>query len=152
MSFTCPHCGAVFVSGETCQDRFNAILSKEMEQAAYGAVHHLSVPCYMLQHNAYTREGWLEVRKLLTKFIYEGWTPARARRQNRVNADSGHRAWSFTRGAKLPEVEKIAWSRTIADVRLDTAEVYTADVRRWAESILADSEQLMGKLDEAASS
>jgi hypothetical protein len=143
MPFTCPNCGANFISDETCQDRFTLSQLKEVEQPNYYAVHHLSVPCYMLQHNVYSREGWLEVRKLLSKFIYEGWTPEMARRQNRVSADSGHRTWSFTKGAKLPGVEQIVWTYTIADVRLDTAEAYCADVRQWAEHILADSEQVI---------
>jgi len=142
MPFSCPNCGAGFTSDETCEDRFTLSQLKEIEQPAYYAVHHLSVPCYMLQHNAYSREGWLEVHKLLAKFIYEGWTPAMARRQNRVSADSGHRTWSFTKGAKLPGVEQIVWTYTLADVRLDTAEAYCADVRHWAESILSDSEHL----------
>jgi hypothetical protein len=150
MSFTCPHCRAAFPSDETCQDRFDVSQLKEIEQPAYYAVHHLSVPCYMLQHNAYSREGWIEVRKLLSKFVYGGWTPAMARRQNRANADSGHRTWSFAKGAKLPGVENIVWNYTIADVRLDTAETYCADVHHWAESILADSEQLIHKLESAA--
>jgi hypothetical protein len=150
MSFSCPQCGAVYTADETCQDRFNISQLKEIEQPAYYAVHHLSVPCYLLQHNAYSREGWIEVRKLLAKFIYDGWTPTMARRQNRVNADSGHRTWSFTKGAKLPGVENIVWSYTLAEVRLDTAEAYCADVRRWAESVLADSEQLIRQLGSAA--
>jgi hypothetical protein len=40
-------------------------------------------------------------------------------------------------------VDAIAWTRTIADVRLDTAEHYCTDVRTWAESIVRDSEELM---------
>jgi hypothetical protein len=150
MSFTCPQCGAVFTTDKACQDRFNVIQMKELEQPAYYAVHHLSVPCYMLQHNAYSREGWIQVRQLLAKFVYDGWTPAMARQHSRVNADSGHRTWSFTRGAKLLGVEDIVWSYTIAAVGLDTAESYCADVRHWAESILADSEQLVRKLKSAA--
>jgi hypothetical protein len=142
MSFLCPQCGAVFSSEESCQDRFNASQLMELEQPDRYAVHHLSVPCYMLQHNAYSREGWLEVRKLLSKFIYAGWTPAMARREARVSADSGHRTFSFTKGPKLPGVEQIVWRYTIANVRLDNAEFYCADVRHWAESILADSEYL----------
>jgi hypothetical protein len=57
--------------------------------------------------------------------------------------DSGQRTWSITRGPKLAGVESIAWTRTIADVRLDTAEHYCADVRAWAESILVDSAALV---------
>ncbi len=106
----------------------------------------------MLQHNVYSRQGWLEVRKLLGKFVYEGWTPMMARRQNRVYADSGHRNWSFTKGAKLAGVEDIAWSFTIADIRLETAERYCADVKRWAESVLTDSETLIRSVETEASS
>ena len=124
MSFTCPHCGAVLPAGESCQDRFNLSQIKEMEQPAYYIVHHLSVACYLLQHN-------------------DELTPAMARQRYGEKFDSGHRTWSVTRGAKLPGVENIAWTRTIADVRLDTAEGYCADVRRWAESVLADSEPLI---------
>ena len=66
-----------------------------------------------------------------------------ARQQNRMRFDSGHRTWSVTKGAKLPGVEAIAWTVTIADVRPDTAENYCADVRRWAEAVLSDSEPLL---------
>jgi hypothetical protein len=138
MTYTCPKCGAAFIAGETCQDRFTASQLKEIEQPVYYSVHHMSVPCYMLQHNAYSRRGWIEVYKLLIKFVREDWTPEMARRQNRVAADSGKRDWSFTKGEKLPGVEDILWQYTIADVRLDAAEHYCADVRRWAESILQD--------------
>jgi hypothetical protein len=33
----------------------------------------------------------------------------------------------------------------VADVRLDTSEHYCADVKRWAESVLADSAELVSK-------
>ena len=130
MTFSCPQCGATFASDETCQDRFNTSQLKEVEEPSYYAVHHLSVPCYMLQHNAYSREGWLAVRELLYQFIHRGLTPTMVRQQSRVKLDSGHRTWSITKGSKLPGVESIKWMHTIADVRLDTAEAYYADVRR----------------------
>lgn len=143
MPFTCPQCGAAFSADETCQDRFQVSQLAEVEHPAYYAVHHLSVPCYMLQHNVYSRDGWVCVRRLLHQFVHEGLTPQAARRQNRKTLDSGHRTWSLTRGAKLAGVEAVAWTRTVADVRLDTAEHYCADVRRWAESVLTDSEALI---------
>lgn len=104
----------------------------------------------MLQQNVYSHQGWLTVRDLLFQFVYQSLTPAVARQQNRVNFDSGHRTWSITKGAKLPGVENIAWTWTIADVRLDTAEMYYVDVRHWAKNILADAEQLIYKLENAA--
>jgi hypothetical protein len=147
MATICPQCGATLASGETCVDRFNATQIKEIENpASYYAVHHLSVPCYMLQHNAYSRGGWLAVRQLLHQFVYEGLMPAEARRQNRTTWDSGQRTWSLTKGAKLTQVDDIVWTRTIADVRIDTAEHYCADVRDWAIAVLADTAALVQAL------
>ncbi len=144
---TCPQCGAALAPGETCRDRFNEGQLKEVEQPARYAVHQLSVPCYMLQHNVYSREGWLEVRETLRQFVEEGLKPTDARRRNRIRLDSGHRAWSVTRGPKLAGVEQIHWTFTVADLRLDTPEHYCADVKRWAQSVLADSAALVrGKL------
>ena len=143
MSITYPHCGALQAEGETCEERFNLGQFKEVEQPAYYTVHQLSVPCYMLQHNRYSRPGWIHARELLRQFLQEALSPERARRQNKSAVDSGNRTWSITRGPKLPGVEAIKWSRSIADVRLDTPEIYCADVRLWAASIIKDSEQLV---------
>ena len=142
MPATCPQCGAQLRPGEACQDRFNEGQLKEIEEPARYAVHHLSVPSYMLQHNFYSREGWLNARELLRQFIEERLPPAEARRRNRIRVDSRHRSWSITRGTKLPGVERIRWTFTVADVRLDSPEHYCLDVRRWAESVLADSVEL----------
>ena len=143
MPHICPQCGAAFPSDETCQDRFTVSQLAEVERPSTYAVHHLSVLCYMLQHNGYSRDGWLGARELLFQFVRRGLTPTGARRQNQRSWDSGHRNWSITKGPKLPGVENIVWSTTIAEVRLDTAEHYCADVRHWAETILADTEHLM---------
>jgi hypothetical protein len=100
----------------------------------------------MLQHNTYSRDGWVAVRQLLHQFVYEGLTPAAARRQYRRTMDSGQRKWSFTKGAKLSQVDDIAWTWTIADVRFDTAEHYCADVRDWAIAVLSDTAALVKSL------
>ena len=146
MPQSCPQCKAILPAAETCEGRFYTGQLKEIEQPEYYAVHHLSVPCYMLQHNAYAREGWLEVRKLLARFIYDGWTPDMARREFRTSAASRQRNWRFTKGPKLPGVEEITWRFTVAALRLERADHYCADVRRWAECILLDSEQLVRNL------
>ena len=143
MPITCPVCGAKLPKDTTCRDLFDLSQLKEIEQPEYYAVHQLSVLCYMLQHNIYSRSGWLGARELLFQFVNRGLTPAAARRQNRKKLDSGKRDWSLTKGEKLAGVEAVKWTFTIADVRLDTAEHYTADVRRWAESVLADTEMLV---------
>jgi len=143
MTHKCPQCGAEYTSDEGCRDRFDLCMALEYENpTAWGSVHHLTVACYMLQHNAYSREVWLEARKMLAQFIQGGITPSDVRKRNRSRFDSAHRAWSVTKGPKLAEFDAIVWSRTIADVRLDDPETYCSDVRLWAISVLRDTESL----------
>lgn len=139
----CPQCHAPLAPVETCRARFDAAQALELEHPdTYGSVHHLSVASYMLQHNLYSHQGWLWTRRLLQQFVYEGLSPQHARRQNRKMLDSRQRAWSVTRGPKLAGVEELVWTRTIADIRTDTADHYCADVRAWAVAVLADSAPL----------
>jgi hypothetical protein len=120
-------------------------LAKEFENpTTYGAVHHLTVACYMLQHNAYSRDGWLGTRHLLVQFIQEGKTPAEVRYENRHKLDSGPRKWRVTKGAKI-STDGLVWTHTIADVRLDNPDAYCADIELWAKSVLADTEKLVGR-------
>lgn len=139
----CPTCGARLAAAETCLEIFNRGQLLELEQPTYYTVHHLSVPCYMLQHNIYSQPGWLAVRQLLFEFVHAGLTPQAVRRRDRRTVDSGHRTFSFTKGSKLVGVENIRWRFTVAEVRLDTPENYCADVRRWAAIILEDSQSLI---------
>lgn len=47
----CPACGAPQPAGATCSECFDALLAYEAERpAAFGAVHHLTVATYFLQH------------------------------------------------------------------------------------------------------
>jgi hypothetical protein len=149
MSWKCPQCGAEFLTDERCRDRFDLCLAREFENpATFGAVHHLTVACYMLQHNAYSREVWLEARNMIARFVREGVTPAEIRKRNRYRLDSGRRTWSVTKGAKLPEFGAIAWSRTIAGVRPeDDPDIYGANVKLWAISVLEDTRSLMQALN-----
>lgn len=148
MTNKCPECGAELPPGELCEDRFNLCLAHEYENpVSYGQVHHLMVACYMLQHNRYSREGWLGARQIVFQSLKQGATPAELRKRNRQRVDSGHRKWSVTRGERIPGFERIAWTRTIADVRMDNPETYCADVKLWATSVLADTESLVRELD-----
>jgi hypothetical protein len=138
--FTCAQCGANYASVETCQQRFEACLALEYENpTAYGAVHLLSVACYMLQHNLYSREGWLETRELVRLTISQEATTADIRKMNRDRLDSGVRKWSVTKGAKLAQFATIRWSRTIADIQLENPEGYVSDVKQWAISVVEDT-------------
>jgi hypothetical protein len=144
----CPECGAGFPPGEECVDRFNACLALEFENpGSYGAVHHLTVATYMLQHpSRYSREGWLATRKLLVDFLRNGKTTEQVRRENRRRFEGGNKTWSMTKGERIQGLEEVSWSRTIGDVRLENPQVYCADVERWAQSFLEDTEEILPRI------
>ena len=136
----CPECSAP----ETlCQTRFDEFLVLEFTDAGYGAVHHLTVTAYMLQHSSkLTREGWLHERELLREFLVENKPPAFIRKQNRDLVDSGKRTFKIKSRDGLPVINKTTWVKTILDVRTENAEVYCADVSAWARSALEESEEI----------
>ncbi len=136
----CPECGAP----ETlCQTRFDEFLALEFTDAGYGAIHHLTVTAYMIQHSSkLTREGWLHERELLREFLVENKPPAFIRKQNRDLVDSGKRTFKIKSRDGLPVINKTTWTKTILDVRTENAEVYCADVSAWAWAVLEDAETI----------
>jgi hypothetical protein len=134
----CLECGA---PDSACASRFDDFLVLEFTDAGYGAVHHLTVAAYMLQHSSkLTREGWLHMRELLKEFLVENKPPAFVRKQNKDLVDSGKRKFKIASKDGLPVISKTTWAKTILDVRTETAEVYCADVTGWARSVLDDAE------------
>lgn len=71
MTQSCNHCGAVFEDGADCESCFHALLAYENERpAAFGAVHHLTVATYYLQHPAgYTHEALAHWREIVGKAL-----------------------------------------------------------------------------------
>ncbi len=139
---TCPECGA---PDTLCQVRFDEFLVLEFTDAGYGAVHHLTVAAYMLQHSSkLTREGWLHMRELLREFLVENKPPSFIRQQNRDVVDSGQRGFKITSRSGERVIAKSDWTRTICDVRTETAELYCAEIEAWARAVLADA----GAVDE----
>ena len=135
----CPECGA-----PDCEARFNECLALEFSNAAYGAVHHLTVAAYMLQHSSkLTRAGWLHERKLLKEFIVENKPTAFIRQQNKDLVDSGKRTFKIKSTDGKPVINKATWKKTILDIRMDNAEDYCDDVTAWARSALEDSQELV---------
>ena len=136
----CPECGAPEV---LCQTRFDEFLALEFTDAGYGAVHHLTVTTYMLQHSSkLTREGWLHERELLREFLVENKPPAFIRKQNRDLVDSGKRTFKIKSRDGKPVINKTSWTKTILNVRTENAEVYCADVSAWARAVLEDVETI----------
>jgi hypothetical protein len=139
----CPECGAEATPEISCQSVFDECLIKEFTDPDFGAVHHLTVAAYMLQHSSkLSREGWLSMRELLREFLVENKSPVQIRRQNKAMVDSGNRTWKITSRDGLPKITRVNWTRTILDVHLDTSAVYCADVTAWARTALDDSQSI----------
>ena len=136
----CPECGA---PDSLCQERFDEFLVLEFTDAGYGAVHHLTVAAFMVQHSSkMTREGWLFERNLLREFLIENKPPAYLRKQNRDVVDSGKRTFKIKSRTGLPVIDKTTWTKTILDVRTENAEVYCEDITAWARSVLEEAEKV----------
>lgn len=136
----CPECGA---PDRLCQIRFDEFLALEFTDPGYGAVHNLTVATYMLQHSSkLTREGWLHERELLRAFVIENKSPAMIRKQIKDTVDSGRRTFTIKSKNGIPVIDRTTWTKTILDVRTETAEMYCEDVRAWARSVLEESGQI----------
>jgi len=136
----CPECGA---PDSLCKERFDEFLILEFTDAGYGAVHHLTVTAYMIQHSSkMTREGWLFERNLLREFLVEKKPPAYIRKQNKDVVDSGKRKFKIKSKTGVPVIDKTTWIMTILDVQAEDAEVYCEDMTAWARSTLKESEKI----------
>lgn len=133
----CPECGALLDAGQSCADFFHQMLFWENEDAGRGAVHHLMVLCYHLQHpSLYSREGLAHGRQLLADFVEFGLSPSEARKRNSARVDSGRRNWAITArpGNQGAYVRPVAWAMTAVDVIAGGAEGYLENVVAWANS------------------
>lgn len=136
----CPECGA---PDALCQQRFDECLALEFTDSAYGAVHHLTVATYMVQHSSkLTREGWLHEREQLKEFLIANKPPAFIRKQNKDLVDSGKRTFKIKSTNGKPVISKKDWAKTILDVHVENAEQYCQDVTSWAKSVLDEVEGL----------
>jgi hypothetical protein len=136
----CSECGA---PDSLCKTRFDEFLVLEFTDTGYGAIHHLTVAAYMLQHSSkLTKEGWLHERELLKEFLIANKPPQFIRKQNRDLVDSGKRKFKITSKDGLPVINKTTWTKTILDVRTENAEVYCEDVTAWARSVLEEAEAI----------
>jgi len=143
MEMICPECGAPSGPEMTCEARYHACLAKEFSEAGYGAVHHLTVAAYMLQHSSkLSLQGWLETRKILREFLIENKSPHEIGKQNKSRVSSGKRKWKIVANGGVAKINQAEWTRTILDVRLENAELYCEDVKAWAKAALLDAEKI----------
>ena len=114
------------------------MLALEFEQpAVFGAVHHITVICYNIQHpDAFSEEALEWMRSSLRAIVEE----------NLSGPDLLKRTRKTFPGAvpvkrRTPPVEKppgIMWSMTVLDVRTDSPDAYIEDIKAWAKSVLSD--------------
>jgi len=135
----CDRCTA---PGNNCQELFDRALSLEFTDPGYGAVHHLTVAAFMLQHNRYSHSGWLATRGLLEEFVASAMPPGET--QRRMARTAAAREGSITRGDPYDQFDEIRWTSTIADLEWDDAVTYRASVRSWAGAVLRDTAALVG--------
>ena len=136
----CPECGA---PDSLCQTRFDEFLVLEFTDPGYGEVHNLTVCTFMVQHSSrLSREGWMYERQLLREFVVEKKSPSLIRQQVSKSVDSGKRTFTFKSKTGVPVITKSTWAKTILDVRVESAEVYCADINAWAKAALEDAETI----------
>jgi hypothetical protein len=60
----CIHCGFA-----TCEEKFYHALTLDYTDLEYGAVHHLLVATYMLQHNRYTLQAAFDIVQVMQTLL-----------------------------------------------------------------------------------
>ncbi|MBN2501597.1 MAG: hypothetical protein JXB38_12520 [Anaerolineales bacterium] len=138
MTSSCPECNTSLPPGTTCEAHFHQMLFWEHEFPELGAVHHLAVLGYYLQHpSLYSPEGLKHARQLLREFVENEVTPGEARRRMAAGVDSGQRDWKIKATAERQGSYPVPvkWTLTAADVVAGGPENYRQSVRRWAQSI-----------------
>jgi hypothetical protein len=136
----CPECGA---PERQCEAQYHQFLALEYADAAYGAVHHLTVAAYMLQHSSnLTAEGWRFERELIKQFLEPGVSPSQVRRELAPDVDSRRRKFKIKSTDGRPLFDPPAWNSTIMNVRHNGPESYCSDITAWARATLVDSEQV----------
>jgi hypothetical protein len=123
----CAHCGV-----EDCQAKFHECLVHDFTDPDYGAVHHLTVGTYMLQHNAYADEITSAMAAFVLKHL-ETPPDDPDKREIRRWADGAQRV--ARRGPAPPVWPPGGWSLSIGDVDLSTGAAYCATVKVWAEAV-----------------
>lgn len=145
-SAACAECGAKLSAGESCQALFEAFLALEFSDPAFGAVHFLTVACFMIQHGRYSDAALAWIERALCAHLEEGAAVEEIRRQAAQDARQDARTWKVPRQAGEPALPRRAWSMSIAEVAAqflgasgpaDPAR-YCALVEQWARATLAE--------------
>lgn len=138
----CPDCGAPIEDDSTCRALFDELLAHEYAfPPAFGAVHHLTVASYSLQHPRGYSPGAIRMWRTIVAESLDGLaTPEDFLRRARAEFGDGVRVREP--GSQPPDGWPHEWPMTVADVVVPPNETPDAAghidrVRRWAASIRA---------------
>jgi hypothetical protein len=135
----CPECGAPISADDSCTLRYQRFLALEFSDARFGAVHHLTVPAYMLQHpSQLSSADWHAMRQTLSAFLIDVVTPAQMRQRITRSVQAQPQKESLTRGAQFQFPPGFAFTRTILSVDDSSPETYCRDIEAWARQVLAE--------------
>lgn len=136
---TCPTCGAPADEQELwCKLAFEQMLVWDFTDPHAGAVHHLTVLCYHLQHpHLYSQAGLDHAKHLLYQFLIIGKSPQALRHEMSESVQSDTRTFSISaKGDDKGAYQRpITWSYTAYDVLGNDITGYPDRVRHWAKSI-----------------
>jgi hypothetical protein len=145
MTDTCPQCGAAVSEGRTCQTVFDEFLALEFTDPDYGAVHMLTVACFMIQHGRYSDTGLVWIEQRLHDYLERGISAAQIRRDAAQETRQDRRDWKVLRQPHDPPQKPARWSVTIVDLadQADSAAHYRAAIERWARATLTEMQALL---------
>lgn len=145
MASICPECGAVHNKAASCQEILDAFLAQEFTDPGYGAVHFLTVACFMIQHRRYSDSGMAWIADKLRLYLEHGMTADQIRQQAAKEAAPAQRKWKVTRAPDAPPLPEVAWSMTIADVaaQYQDAESYRTLIEQWARATLREMQPFL---------
>lgn len=132
----CTECG-----GESCEDCFHALLAYEAERPeAFGAVHHLTVSCFYLQHpRGYAHTTLRAWRELVSDALEVRTNVAQIRARNEREFGGATRVRDA--GSEAPATWPRNWPLHVCDVIRpgDTPSVddYVRRARDWAAAVRA---------------
>ena len=137
---TCADCGAAIAEGGSCRGMFEQLLAYEYAfPEAFGAVHHLTVAVYSLQHpRGYSRDAIRMWQIIIGESLDGTSTPANFLERARAHFSGGVRVREP--GAEPPAGWPTVWPMTVADTIAQpdemTPDVYVERVRAWASSAM----------------
>jgi hypothetical protein len=137
---TCTDCGAAIADDDTCRGMFERLLAHENTfPEAFGAVHHLTVAVYSLQHpRGYSRDAIRMWQVIIAESLDGASTPENFLERARAHFTGGVRVREP--GAEPPEGWPRVWPVTVADVvtppdETPTAAAHVERVLAWARSV-----------------